>query len=144
MTPKKTYAATSISDDAKTMFARLYQVQHAQGMRRREFVADMSQAGYTFSESQLDRWVARINAGDAAVFTAKMSGASVHLMREQRDIAGGWLLSQNLLGISVHLSDYRNFCDEQFERLLSKATVSRYLKRTAFPTALCRARQRAS
>ena len=74
MTPKKTYAAASISDDVKTMFARLYQVQHAQGKRRREFVADMSQAGYTFSESQLDRWVARINAGDAAVLTTKMVG----------------------------------------------------------------------
>lgn len=56
----------------------------------------------------------------------------MHLMREQRDIAGGWLLSQNLLGISVHLSDYRNFCDEQFERLLSKATVSRYLEEDGF------------
>lgn len=132
MTPKKTYAAASISDDAKTMIARLYKVQHAQGKRRCEFVADMGQAGYTFSESQLDRWVARINAGDTAVFSTKMSGASVHLMREQRDIAGGWLLSQNLRGISVHLSDYRNFCDEHFGRLLSKATVSRYLKEDGF------------
>ncbi len=40
MTPKKIYAAASISDDAKTMIARLYQVQHAQGKRRREFVDD--------------------------------------------------------------------------------------------------------
>jgi len=31
MKQKKTYTAASISDDAKTMIARLYQVQHALG-----------------------------------------------------------------------------------------------------------------
>lgn len=87
----------------------------------------MSQAGYRFSESQLDRWVARINAGETAVSTSFAPGASVHLTREQRDIAGGWVLSQNWHGIPVHLSDYSNFCNEQFGRMLSKQTVSRYL-----------------
>jgi len=132
MKQKKTYAATSISDDAKTMIACLYQVQHAQGKLRREFVADMSQAGYRFSESQLDRWVARVNAGDAAVSTTKVTGQPVHLAREQRDIAGGWLLSQNLRGVSVHRLDYSNFCNEQFGLTLSKQTVSRYLAEDGF------------
>jgi transposase len=129
---KKTYAAASISDDAKTMIARLYQVQHAQGKLRHEFVADMSQAGYRFSESQLDRWVAHINAGESAVSTSKATGASAHLTHEQRDISGGWLLSQNLRGAPVHLSDYSNFCDEQFGQSLSKPTVSRYLEEDGF------------
>ena len=84
MSQKKTYAAASISDDAKTMIARLYQVLHAQGKLRREFVADMSQAGYRFSESQLDRWVARVNAGETAVSITKATSPSVHLTREQR------------------------------------------------------------
>ena len=132
MKQKKTYAATSISDDAKTMIARLYQVQHAQGKLRREFFADMSQAGYRFSESQLDRWVARVNAGEAAVSTTKATGPPVHLAREQRDIAGGWLLSQNLRGVSVHRLDYSNFCNEQFGLTLSKQTVSRYLAEDGF------------
>jgi|GEM_PF-1891702 len=132
MSQKKTYAAASISDDAKTMIARLYQVLHAQGKLRREFVADMSQAGYRFSESQLDRWVARVNAGETAVSITKATSPSVHLTREQRDIAGGWLLSQNLRGIPVHRSDYRAFCDEQFRQSLSEATVSRYLEEDGF------------
>jgi len=114
------------------MIAHLYKVQHAKGKLRREFVADMSQAGYRFSESQLDRWVARINAGETAVSTSKATGASVHLTREQRDIAGGWVLSQNLHGTPVHLSDYSNFCNEQFGRMLSKQTVSRYLAEDGF------------
>ena len=51
MTKRTTYAAADISDDAKSMIARLYQVQHAKGKLRREFVAEMNQAGYQFSES---------------------------------------------------------------------------------------------
>jgi len=132
MSQKRIYAAASISDDAKTMIARLYQVQHTQGKLRREFVADMGQAGYSFSESQLDRWVARINTGEAAVSTTKATGVLTHLTREQRDIAGGWLLSQNLCGVSVHRTDYSTFCDEQFRQPLSKPTVSRYLEEDGF------------
>jgi len=92
----------------------------------------MSQAGYRFSESQLDRWVARVNAGEAAVSTTKATGPLVHLARELRDIAGGWLLSQNLRGVSVHRLDYSNFCNEQFGLTLSKQTVSRYLAEDGF------------
>ena len=132
MNQKRVYAAANISDDAKTMIARLYQVQHAQGKLRREFVADMGQAGYSFSESQLDRWVARINAGEAAVSATKTTGALAHLTREQRDIAAGWLLSQNLCGVYVHRSDYSIFCNEQFRQPLSKPTVSRYLEEDGF------------
>ena len=132
MTKTKTYAAANISDEAKTMIAQLYQVQHAKGKLRREFVMDMNQAGYKFSESQLDRWVARISTGETAVSTSKATGASAHLTREQRDIAGGWVLSQNLHGIPVHLFDYSNFCNEQFEQMLSKQTVSRYLAGDGF------------
>jgi len=132
MNQKKIYAAASISDDAKTMIACLYQVQHAQGKRRREFVADMRQAGYRFGESQLDRWVARVNDGGTAVSTTKATGAPVLLTRAQRDIAGGWLLSQNLRGVPVHRFDYSNFCDAQFGQSLSKQTVSRYLEEDGF------------
>jgi len=132
MTKKKNYAAANISDDAKTMIARLYQVQHTKGKLRREFVAEMKQAGYKFSESQLDRWVARINTRETAVSTSKATGASAHLIREQRDIAAGWVLSQNLHGTPVHLSDYSNFCNDQFEQVLSKQTVSRYLAEDGF------------
>ena len=132
MTKKKSYAAANISDDAKTMIAQIYQVQHGKGKLRCEFVAEMNQAGYKFSESQLDRWVARINAGEVAVSASKATGASARLTREQRDIAAGWVLSKNLHGIPVHLSDYSNFCNEQLEQILSKQTASRYLAEDGF------------
>jgi transposase len=132
MTKKKTYSAASISDDAKTMIAQLYQVQHAKGKLRREFVADMNQAGYKFSESQLDRWVARISAGEAAVSTTKATRPLAHLTREQRDIAGGWILSQNLHGTPVHLSNYNKFCNKQFGQMPSNQTASRYLAEDGF------------
>jgi transposase len=132
MTKKKNYSATNISDDAKTMIAKLYHVQHDKGKFRREFVAEMNLAGYIFSESQLDRWVARIITGETAVSTSKATGASKHLTREQRDLAGGWILSQNIQGIPVHLSDYAHFCNKQFKHLLSKQTISRYLEEDGF------------
>ena len=132
MSQRKTYSAASISDDTKTMIARLYQVLHSKGKHRSEFVADFNQAGYRFSESQLDRWVARINAGKTAVSTAKATTALACLTREQRDIAGGWVLLQNLHGVPVHLSDYSRFCSEQFWQPLSKQTASRYLAEDGF------------
>lgn len=132
MTKKKSYAAANISDDTKTMIAKLYQVQHRKGKLRCEFVAEMNQAGYKFSESQLDRWVARINAGEVAISISKATGASARLTREQRDIVAGWVLSQNLHGIPVHLSDYSSFCNKQFKQILSKQTVSRYLAEDGF------------
>ncbi len=132
MNKSKNYAAANISDDAKTIIAKLYQVQHAKGKLRRDFVADMNKAGYKLSESQLDRWAARIKMGEDAVSASKATGASAHLTHEQRDIAGGWVLSQNLHGIPVHLSDYSNFCNEQFKQMLSKQTASRYLAEDGF------------
>jgi len=76
MSQKRQYPAAKIPDESKTLCARLYQVQHAAGKTRKEFIRDMHLAGYDVSERQLDRWVARINAGEVAVSTTKASGAT--------------------------------------------------------------------
>ncbi len=55
-----------------------------------------------FGHPELDRWAARIKTGEDAVSASKATGASAHLTGKQRDIAGGWVLSQNLHGIPVH------------------------------------------
>jgi len=132
MSQKRTYSAASIPDDAKTVLARLYQVQHAADKARRDFVGELCAAGYAVSARQLDRWVARVNSGTTAVPTAKASGAPALLSREQRDIAGGWVLAQNLVGAAVHLADYKAFCSKQFEPMISVQTVSRYLQEDGF------------
>ncbi|MEI7457703.1 MAG: hypothetical protein WCK93_13385 [Nitrosomonadales bacterium] len=132
MSQKRQYPAAMILDDIKTSFARLYQVQHAAGKTRKEFVDDMRSAGYDVSERQLDRWVARINAGEVAVSTTKATGATAQLTREERDVIGGWVLTQNLHGASVHLADYSVFCKKHFNKPLSKQTALRYLHEDGF------------
>ena len=132
MGQERTKPAATIPDEAKTVIARLYQVQHSTGKTRREFIGDLRTASYDVSELQLDRWVARINSGNAAVSITKATGAVPLLSREQRDIAGGWVLAQNLIGSPVHLAGYRAFCHEQFKQLLSAQTASRYLREDGF------------
>ena len=70
MSQKRQYPADKIPEDVKTLFARLYQVQHAAGMTRKKFVDNLRLAGYDVSERQLDRWVARIKAAEVVVSTA--------------------------------------------------------------------------
>ena len=106
MSQKRQYPASKILDESKTLCARLYQVQHAAGKTRFDIIRDMHLAGYDVSERQLDRWVARINAGEVAVSTTKASGATLRLTREERNVIGGWVLMQNLHGTPVHLADY--------------------------------------
>ncbi len=132
MSLKHTKPASSIPDGAKTVLAQLYQVMHLAGKSRRAFVGDLCAAGYEVSGRQLDRWVERIKGGDAAVSTDKASGAEALLSREQRDIVGGWVLAQNLIGAPVHLAGYRSFCHEQFKQRLSAQTASRYLREDGF------------
>lgn len=132
MSQRRTKPAASIPDNAKTVLARLYQEQHASGKARWDFVGELSAAGYKVSARQLDRWVARVNAGETAVSTTKATGAEVLMSREQRDIAGGWVLAQNLVGAPVHLTGYSAFCREQFHQPLSAQTASRYLREDGF------------
>jgi transposase len=132
MNQKRQYPAAKIPDESKTLCARLYQVQHAAGKTRKEFIRDMHLAGYDVSERQLDRWVARINAGEVAVSTAKASGATLRLTREERNVIGGWVLRQNLHGAPVHLADYSAFCKKHFNKPLSKQTALRYLHEDGF------------
>src|SRR5690242_12270909 len=106
---KRSYAAAQISDDTKTAIARNYRVALRAGKPRSVFVAEWSESGYVFSSSQLTRWVARIDAGEAAVSTTKATGAEAALSREQRDIIGGWVLHCNQVGTTVHLADYCGF-----------------------------------
>jgi len=116
MSQKRQYPAAKIPDESKTLCGRFYQVQHAVGKTRKEFIRDLYLAGYDVSERQLDRWVARINAGEVAVSTTKASGATLRLTREERNVIGGWVLMQNLQGAPVHLADYSAFCKKHFNK----------------------------
>src|SRR5476651_1182183 len=76
---KRTQSAADIPDEAKTVLARLYQEQHANGKTRRDFAGDLRAAGYDVSERQLDRWVERVHDGEPAVSMTKATGAVARL-----------------------------------------------------------------
>jgi transposase len=129
---KRKYAAAQISDDVKTAIARVYLATPKSTMRRVDFLETWRRAGYGFSKSQLHAWVARIDAGGAAVSTTKATGAEAALSREQRDIIGGWVLACNHDGTAVHLADYCRFASTRLGRQLSDRTASNYLADDGF------------
>jgi hypothetical protein len=75
--------------------------------RRCDFVDQLQRTGYSVSERQLDRWVARVDAGEPAISAEKASGAAAALSSEQRALLAGWVLHQNHVSVSVRLTDYR-------------------------------------
>lgn len=127
-----TYPAARIPDVSKTLIAKLYIVQHQSGKTRKEFVNDCCRAGYSFSESQLDRWVAKVRTSDTAVSNEKQSGNPAVCDREQRDITSGWVLDQNSHGEAVHLETYCSFVWDQFGVEISHTTAFRYLHEDGF------------
>jgi hypothetical protein len=72
----RNYSAAKIDDNTKTSIAKLYIIQKDKGKTRQEFTAEMAQAGLSFSERQLDRWVSLINLGLEAISPQKLAGAS--------------------------------------------------------------------
>jgi len=129
---KRKYNAADIADTTKTALAQLYLAQRAQGKRRRDFLADLKAAHLVVSKSSFNNWVARVDAGGTAISTEKATGAAVALSRSERDIAAGWVLSQNQAGVAVHLRDYTDFVATHLGQSVSANTASRYLAEDGF------------
>lgn len=126
------YPAAEISDNVKSILARLYKVQHAKGKERGEFVNDLSEAGLQVSERQLDRWVARITSGDEAINPDKLTGALPSLDREDRDVTSGWVLEQLEHGEEVHLKSFCEFVLKHFKISICEQTALNYLNEDGF------------
>lgn len=126
------YPAAEISDNVKSILARLYKVQHAKGKGRGEFVNDLSEAGLQISERQLDRWVARITSGDEAINPDKLTGALPSLGREDRDVTSGWVLEQLEHGEEVHLKSFSEFVLKHFKISICEQTALNYLNEDGF------------
>lgn len=103
MEQKQIYHASNISDETKTCLAKLYLVQHEEGKPKSEFVNDLAKAGYEVSPRQFARWVARVKSGQSAISSEKLTGRAPALVREEKDIASGWVLERLESGDEVHL-----------------------------------------
>jgi hypothetical protein len=140
----RNYSAAKIDDNTKTSIAKLYIIQKDKGKTRQEFTAEMAQAGLSFSERQLDRWVSLINLGLEAISPQKLAGASAALTREQKDISSGWVLDRIDHGEAVHLETFCAFVLDHFSLKLIERLLRIIYMRMASRTASCRKSPRAS
>lgn len=132
MKQSRTYHAAEIDDPNKTKIARLYLVQNGKGKQRREFTAEMDQAGFTFSERSLDRWVSSVNLGFEAISSEKLTGSLAALTRPEKDISSGWGLDRIDHGDPVHLDSFCKFVLEYFGINIVPMTASNYLNEDGF------------
>lgn len=132
MKRKNEYPASEIDDNTKTKIARLYKVQKAKGKTNKEFTAECAEAGWVFSERQLDRWLASVNSDLEVISPEKMTGSLPSLLRTQRDISSGWVLDQIDHGIAVHLASFCKFVLDHFSIIITKRTASNYLREDGF------------
>lgn len=128
----KVYTAADIEDSSKTKIARLYIIQHGRGKAKSEFVSECAEAGWLFSERQLQRWVAAINSGQQAVSTGKLAGAAPSLTRDERDISSGWVLDCVEHGVMVKLADFCRYVLDRFSIEIVPRTASNYLREDGF------------
>lgn len=126
------YEAAKIDDNYKSHIARLYVAQKAKGKSRKEFTAEFAQAGLSFSERSLDRWVSLINSGSEPISPQKLTGSSAALTRPQKDVSSGWVLDQIEHGKAVHLESFCAFVLAQFSIKIELRTASNYLKEDGF------------
>ncbi len=126
------YPASEIDDKSKSKIARLYLIQKDKGKSRKEFTAEFAQAGLSFSERQLSRWVSLINSGYEAISSQKLTGASAALARPQKDISSGWVLDRIAHGDVVHLESFCAFVLAHFGIKIDTKTASSYLSEDGF------------
>jgi hypothetical protein len=132
MKRKNEYPASEIDDDTKTKLAKLYNIQKAKGKSNKEFTAECTEAGWVFSERQLDRWLALVNSNLDAIYPDKMTGSLPSVTRLQRDISSGWVLDQIDHGSPVHLETFRKFVRDHFAINIGHTTASNYLSEDGF------------
>jgi len=128
----KEFPAAEIDDDIKSKLAKLYKIQKAKGKSNKEFTAECAEAGWEFSERQLDRWVSLINSGLEAISPEKLTGSPASLTRPERDISSGWVLDRIDHGEAVHLDAFCKFVRVQFSIIIVPMIASRYLSEDGF------------
>jgi hypothetical protein len=138
MDPSSRNSAADIPDEFKTHLARLYGTLHGRGVSRKTFLECENEAGYFYSSSTLDRWVARLDTIGSAIMENKESGNLPSLDREARDVTSGWVLHENDNGQPVTLRTFYDFVLEFLGVDLSNATISKYLEEDGFACRLAK------
>ncbi len=138
MTPKRKYASTKLSTDAREMIARVADPLAERGVNLSDFRAALEEAGYEVPKRSMHRWVHDL-AETGEVFTAeKASGAVPLLDSEQCEIAAGFVLVQNDEHKPVSVASFQRFCKQQLGVALSHGSALNYLHNLGFSSRVAR------
>lgn len=132
MPKTRAYPSTELSPGQREIIARLVAPLESHGISRSAFRRILAEAEIPVPKSSLDRWVhAHLTRG--AIFTAeKASGAPPLLDDDQREIAAGWVLSQNDSNQVVSLASFSASCMSSFGIELAQSTSHAYLHALGF------------
>ena len=132
MPTKQKYPSAELSTGQRELIARLVGPLEARGISRAAFRDILADANITVPKSSLDRWICA-HVSNVSIFTVeKGSGASPLLDDDPREIAAGWVLSQNDSHQRVSMASFSNFCATAFGVTLSQGTSHHYLHALGF------------
>ena len=129
---KRKYPSAELSTGQRELIARLVGPLEARGISHAAFRDILADANITVPKSSLDRWI-YAHVSNVSIFTAeKGSGAPPLLDDDQREIAAGWVLSQNDSNQMVSIASFSSFCATAFGVTLSQGTSHKYLHALGF------------
>ena len=138
MTPKRKYASTKLSTDAREMIARVAGPLAKRGVNLIDFRAALEEAGYEVPKRSMYRWVHDLAETGKVFTTEKASGAAPLLDSEQCEIAAGFVLVQNDEHKPVSVVSFQRFCKQQLGVALSHGSAINYLHNLGFSSKVAR------
>lgn len=142
MTGPAKYPSTELTPSQRELIARLAGPLQARGISRAVLRDLLAEAHFLISKASLDRWVhSHLTTGQVfAVATAR--GSAPLLDSEQREIAAGWVLSQNEANQTVSLASFVDFCASVLGVELGQTTVHDYLHALGFSSKVSQVKSR--
>jgi len=126
------YLSTELTTSQRELLARLAVPLKSRGISRAVFREILSEANFSVPKASLDRWV-RSHLSRGNIFTTEKGSGPISLLDiEQREIAAGWVLSENESNHTVSLSSFSDFCSSAFGVHLGKTTAHDYLHDLGF------------
>ena len=124
--------SAELSTDTRELIARLVGPLDKRGISRQVFRDCLAEAEAPVSKASLDRWVHNYAQSGRVFMPEKATGAAALLDAEQRDVAAGWVLSENDEHRPVSVESFRRFCNESLGVGMSPSSARNYLTDLGF------------
>jgi len=136
------YSATKASPEVRNALGSVGKVLHDDGMKVDQVRRVYSKAGFSFSRATLFKYIRAVDAGWTPMSQQKASGRKRALDDEQQAVMTGLFLTREDNKKVSSLSTYAAFALDMFDVHLSKASVSRYMRKAELSIKLLGPRKR--